>query len=121
VSGVTALEVAVEAARYEPEKAGDPEEGADASSSAAGKGRVRWRRRPLADAEAPERVTIPVAGIGPGVVRTSETVLEGRGRVDVLFRPRAGGHLVTVTLVNRTEPAASTSAEQVAAMLFQCR
>jgi hypothetical protein len=61
--------------------------------------RRHFKRTPISEQSNPERVAL----VGPAELvrsRTQADVLGGRARLEVLWRPLGGGHLVTVTLVN---------------------
>lgn len=103
VSGAARLEVDVEAARYVPvESPGD-----------------KWQRMPLGSPAAPARVVFEVPTTAVRVGR-EQPLWQGQAKLAALFRPRAAGYLVTLTLVN-TQSANGPPSQQVQQMLFQCR
>lgn len=103
VSGAARLEVAVEGARYAPvESAGD-----------------KWQRISLGSFAKPTEVVfeMPTTAVRVGM---EKPLWQGCAKLAALFRPRAGGYLVTLTLVN-TQSAGGLPSQQVQQMLFQCR
>ena len=48
-------------------------------------------------------------------------MLDRKACINVLFRPRSQGYLVTVSLINVQEAKKNSSVAQIEAMLFQCR
>jgi hypothetical protein len=126
------LEIAVQAARYErsseASEAADPDEhdeGGIQAQSESGTRRKRssgetWCRVPLGGSKQDSKATLEVPQAGEH--RTvSAPVLQGLGEIVALFRARDRGHLVTVTLVNRSRPKSEKVADTVEATLFQCR
>ena len=104
LSGANVLSCRVQGARYEP----DPGT-AD-----------RWVRRPLGTPVCPTQVELEVPR--PGVRETHEQhIWEGRARIAAVFRPRANGHLATVSLVNAQNAPGGGPGRQIAQMLFQCQ
>jgi hypothetical protein len=121
VTGASTIQVAVEAACYEPEKITPVATESEQPRKKVTRGATSWRRRPIAEPTSPDcvRLVVPKNVSRSQVVST--TVLGNRGRVEALFRPRGDGFLVTVTLVNTRKAKSAKSADQVEAMLFQCR
>lgn len=79
-----------------------------------------WHRRPLGT---PSRPTVAEIAL-PDASRldtAKSAIWGGLAEVNVLSRPRGGGRLVTVSLVNRQPAAGGGAGEQIGAMLFQCR
>jgi hypothetical protein len=79
-----------------------------------------WQRRSLGSAAAPSSVVLAVPRVGERE-KKQQAVFEGRAAVSVLFRPKEGGHLVTVTLVNLQLAPEGGANKQTPAILFQCR
>ena len=104
VSGANALLCRVQGARYES----DPDR-ADC-----------WVRRPLGTLMNPTQVELRIPG---QQVRSpqDERIWGGRARITAMLRPRAGGHLVTVSLVNAQNAPGGSPGRQIEQMLFQCR
>lgn len=103
VAGASRLVCRVEGARYEP-----------AEDSA-----ERWIRKVLGGGKQPTVVEFTVPGAGVRET-ASESIWDGKARITTLFRPRAVGHLVTVSLVNAQDAAAGGPGKQIDRMLFQC-
>ena len=104
VSGANVLSCGIQGARYEPD--------ADTAD--------RWIRRPLGTAASPTQVELKVPK--PGARETQEQrIWEGRARINAVFRPRADGHLATVSLVNAQNAPSGGPGRQIEQMLFQCR
>ena len=104
VSDADVLSCYVQGARYQP----DPET------------TDRWVRRPLGTLESPTPVELSPPK--PGTRDTQEQLIwEGRGRVTAVFRPRANGHLATVSLVNAQNAPGGGPGRQIEQMLFQCQ
>jgi hypothetical protein len=106
VRDASSLRCWVEAARYEPlPKEGD---------------REPWKRIPLASSDNPATIAIVVPP--PHKSRTTGIeVFEGRAEMHAVFRPRSGGHLVTLTLVNTQDTDGRTASRYIEGILFQCR
>jgi hypothetical protein len=80
-----------------------------------------WIREPIGTENDPASVKLVPPAIGvPARVKVS--VFEERASVVAIYRPKEGGHLVTVTLVNEQLAQKNKSnAKKIAAMLFQCK
>ena len=104
VSGASVLLCRAQGARYEP--------GPDTADS--------WVRRPLGTSVNPTQVELNVPR--PQARATQEKrIWEGRARVSAVFRPRANGHLTTVSLVNAQNAPGGGPGRQIEQMLFQCQ
>jgi hypothetical protein len=103
VQNGTSIKCEIEGAIYERASASEP-----------------WKRRALATEATPSVAAFDVPPKGVSAPKP-KAVLDGRGQVSMVFRPRPGGHLVTTTLVNAQKTAGRRGAQQTEAMLFQCR
>jgi len=115
VSKTESLRVQVEAGRYHLL---DEDEGEDGDNGSSGRRVELWRRSPLKGA--PGCVVIPTP-VGSETRTVTRPVFDGAAEIVTIFRPRDEGHLATVTLVNRLEPAGRGRRHSVEATLFQCR
>jgi hypothetical protein len=103
ISGTTSIECRVEGAIYE--------HGSDG----------KWARTELAGPDSPKCVELECPRVGKQDL-SKKKIFDGRAELATIFRPREGGHLVTVSLVNRNPPPRTRSIRNhVPAMLFQCR
>lgn len=104
VSGATVLSCGIQGARYEP----DPET------------TDRWVRRPLGTSVSPTQVELRAPKAGARGTQ-EQPIWGGRARVTAVFRPRANGHLVTVSLVNAQNAPGGGPGRKIEQMLFQCQ
>ena len=104
ISGANVLLCRVQGAHYEP----DP-----------GKADC-WIRRPLGTSVCPTLAELRVPRPGVRNIR-EKRIWKGRGRMAAVFRPRANGHLVTVSLVNAQNAPGGGPGRQIEQMLFQCQ
>lgn len=103
IKGTKSLECLVEAAVYERVSSG------------------KWSRKELAGPNSQLSVEFECPKVGKQDL-SKEEIFDKRAEVRAIFRPREGGHLVTVALVNRQHSSKKrSSVDQVTAMLFQCR
>lgn len=80
------------------------------------KGPRRWVRVPLAERDFPVVQTV----LPPENGRVVDLeVFDGRARLVSIWRPVLDGHLVTVTLVNNSEPGPKSTVDRVLRALFQ--
>jgi len=79
-----------------------------------------WRRRSLGSRESPGVVRFAFPPIGERKI-DRKPLFNGLAAVDVVFRPRETGHLVTATLMNPQRKKGEAASQQIPAMLFQCR
>ncbi len=82
--------------------------------------RSSWQRVELGSTPSPSRVLVSCPGSGNEGSK-DHSVLDGKACINVLFRPRSQGYLVTVSLINVQKAKNNSSAAQIEAMLFQCR
>lgn len=97
----------VEAARYELHSA--PTELSEA-----------WHRVELAGPDNAAKITVAVPPAGESATRVDQA-FGGLVKLNVIFRPRPGGHLVTATMINGQQSNSASAYSQIDKILFQCR